>query len=273
MEKIKKLISLGGDNRQKYMLRRFNEFGYETESSDILPDNINDFDAVILPLPASSDSLHIKGTNIAFNELCDCLLPQKIVFTGKISEETKAIFFKKGISVYDYYAREEFAQKNAVPTAQGVLTFVMNHLPKTVCSLKITVIGYGKSGKAICKIFSSLGADVTSCSRKYLSVASAQAHGLRSFLLKDAAKSAELSDIVINTVPATILGKEFIDRVPPKTMLIDISSPPYGFDLSYAENDGRKVYILPSLPGHYVPETAGFIIADTILNILEEAGL
>lgn len=273
MKKIKKLISLGGDNRQNYMLRRFKEFGYDAESSDTVPENINDFDAVILPLPASSDSVHIKGTNIKFDDLCDCLLPQKIIFTGKIDETTKAEFFKKGISVYDYYAREEFAQKNAVPTAQGVLTFVMNHLPKTVCSLKVTVIGYGKSGKAICKMFSALGADVTSCSRKYLSVATAQAHGFRSFLLKDAAKAAEYSDIVINTVPATILGKEFIDKVPKEAMLIDISSPPYGFDLSYAESAGRKVCILPSLPGHYVPATAGSIIADTILNILEEAGL
>lgn len=273
MKKIKKLISLGGDNRQKYMLQRFNEFGYTAKFSDILPENINDFDAVILPLPASSDSEHIKGTNIKFSELCACLEESKIVFTGKIDEPIKEMFFKKGISVYDYYAREEFAQKNAVPTAQGVLTFVMNHLPKTVCSLKITVIGYGKSGKAICKMFSSLGADVTSCSRKYLSVATAQAHSLRSFLLKDAVKAAEYSDVVINTVPTNILKKEFIDALKSDALIIDISSPPYGFDLNYAESIGRKICILPSLPGHYVPVTAGYIIADTILNILEEAEL
>ena len=81
------------------------------------------------------------------------------------------------------------------------------------------------------------------------------------------------ADVIVNTVPAPILQKEEIDLLREDALPLDVASFPYGFDCGYAASVGKPVHLLPSIPGRYFPVTAGSIIADTILNIMEEEGL
>lgn len=263
---------LGGDARTEYMTKCLEKSGFKIYKAESFYD-IRNFDAVILPLPFSSDNIRIKGTDITIDNFLNSIDSSCTVFIGKANEYVSSVLNNKNILFYDYNSREEFAQKNSVPTAQGVLSFVLNNINVTVNSLKIAVIGYGRCGKAICKIFKSLGSDVISFSRRYSTVADAESEGLKAYLIKDIKEKTENTDIIINTVPAKILDREFIDNTDENTILIDVSSYPYGFDTEYASSAGRNINILSSLPGKCVPETAGNIIAETIINIIEEGGL
>lgn len=267
-----KFIALGGDGRTEFMAQSLTDKGFPTEISDSLS-ALENADAVILPLPYTADNIHIKGTEITVDDFASSIDKNKTVFIGKADEKIKNSLNARGIEFYDYNARDEFAQKNAVPTAQGVLSFVLSNTDVTLSSLKIAVFGYGKCGKAICKIFRNLGAEVMSFSRRYASAADAESDGMKAFLIKDAQNLADSADIIVNTVPVMILGRDFIDKMRPNSLLIDVSSYPYGFDIDYALSVNKKVNILPSLPGKCVPKSAGIIIAETIINIIEEGGL
>lgn len=272
MNRIKKLMSIGGDDRSRYMIKRLNESGIFTDSRDDMqiPD---EFDGIILPLPVSDAGGNIKGTMIKTEDLCSLIDETKTVFAGKIKESDKNILLSRGITVYDYYARPEFAAKNSIPTAQGVLLHVLQNSAVTVNNLKIGVTGYGNCGRAICKLFKGTGADVISASRRYITLAEAESEGIKSVLIKDIPKILPYLDVVINTVPAMIFKKEFTDSINDSAMIIDIASYPYGFDMKYARSAGKNITLLPSLPGKAFPETAGNIIAETIINIIEEEGL
>ncbi len=269
---MNKFIALGGDGRTKFTAEYLTDKGWNTEISYNL-NNISDCRAVILPLPLTADNMHIKGTDIKIEEFIHSINNDITVFAGKPNADTVNLFANKGIRFFDYNSRDEFAQKNAVPTAQGVLTFVLNNTNVTLNQLKIAVVGYGKCGKAVCKTFKNLGSDVSSYSRRYSTAADAESDGIKAFLIKDIFDTVQNADIIVNTVPVKILGKNFLDIISEKTILIDVSSYPYGYDYDYADKINKKINLLPSLPGKYVPKTAGIIIAETIINIIEEGGL
>ena len=76
-------------------------------------------------------------------------------------------------------------------------------------------------------------------------------------------------DIVFNTVPVLLIGEKELSEARKNTLFIDLSSKPGGIDFELAKKAGLKVLWLLSLPGKTAPETAGKIIADTVINILE----
>ena len=267
---IKNIASIGGDSRQKYTIKKLVEFGYRVDDLDVLDDNISFYDAFILPLPVSTDGIYINSAKITIAEFLKKINDNQIVFVGKADEKLKKQLEQKGNVCADYYLRDEFALKNAEPTALGVLLFVMNNIKRSLSKLNVLTVGYGKCSRAVSKMFHDLGANVTAASRKYLTVAEAESNGLNACLIKDINKHVQFSDVIINTVPVKILNKEFIDLIKDGAIIIDISSAPYGFDYDYAKKVGKKITLLPSIPGRYFPETAGEIIADTIINIIEE---
>ncbi len=268
--KIKNLASIGGDSRQDFVINKLSQYGLKIDKIDMLDDNISFYDGFVLPLPVSTDNININSSKISIEEFINKISNNQIIFGGKINEHLKLSLSNKKISYYDYYLRDEFALKNAEPTAMGVLAYVMNNSERTLFKQKVLVIGYGRCGRAVCKLFNAVGADVTSASRRYLTIAQAQSDGINAYHLKEINEYVKRADIIVNTVAEKILDKEFIDNISEKAIVIDIASYPYGFNYDYAKERGKKITLLPSIPGKYFPETAGSIIADTIINIAEE---
>lgn len=264
--------ALGGDGRTEFMAQYLTDKGIKTAVSQNLND-INYCAAVILPLPYTVDGIRIKGTDIKTVDFLNQLGPDKTVFAGKADEYLKSMLKSKKIEFYDYNEREEFAQKNALPTAQGVLSFVIDNTDVILNTLTVAVTGYGKCGKSICRIFKNIGSEVLSFSRRYSTAADAESDGMKAYLIKDITNEIGRADIIINTVPAQILKSDFIDAFSKNAVLIETASSPYGFDIEYAQSRGKIINFLPSLPGKCVPKTAGIIIAETIINIIEEGGL
>ena len=53
--------------------------------------------------------------------------------------------------------------------------------------------------------------------------------------------------------------------------LIELASPPYGFDAEAAARLGLALTVASGLPGKTAPESAAAAIRDTIYHILEES--
>ena len=76
--------------------------------------------------------------------------------------------------------------------------------------------------------------------------------------------------MLINTVPARIFEKNILKRMRKESLLMELASAPFGLDFAEAESLGVRTLLASGLPGKYFPETAGYAVADTVLNALRE---
>ena len=229
-------------------------------------------DAVILPLPASSDGIHVSmpfsgGKRISFDWLITSMAANgiKALAGGKLPAGFTEACTESGISVFDYYESEEFAVANAVPTAEGAIEIAMHELPITVNGSSALVIGYGRIGKVLARLLHSLGASVTVSARKPRDIDAINACGYTSAnteALRDAVKKR--FDVIFNTVPHQVIGREVLALLSRGTLIIDLASKPGGVDIDEAERRSMRVIWALSLPGKVAPVTSGEIIAQTV---------
>ncbi|MBQ7760603.1 MAG: hypothetical protein IJ400_00980 [Clostridia bacterium] len=156
--------------------------------------------------------------------------------------------------VVDYSSGESFLEKNAYLTAEATVSVLHSLLERSIKSLKIFVCGYGRIGKHLCRIFSSLGAKMYVYARR---------EEVRAQIEKDGyiSKPLEYSsncDLVLNTVPSIIYTKKMIDKLPTNTCIVELASKPGGFE------DTSRVYSASGLPGKIFPKSSAEIIFDTI---------
>lgn len=281
MNRIKKISFIGGDRRQIYMQSFFESLGYETEAfaangNEIINQTeIRNSDAVILPLPVTDKNGKISSnseTKYKIADIADMMTENTVVLGGMINEKSKQIFYEKGIKTYDYFAREEVAVNNTVPTVQGILKTIFNNIDYTLFSSRCAVFGFGRIGKAIADALFALGADVTVFARKEADIALIGTKRLSSCRISQKDNIINTFDIIINTVPAMMIDKNTLLKVNKNVLIIDIASSPYGVDFAEAEKEGIKAMLCPSLPGKTAPVSAGKILAQGILNIMKEEG-
>ena len=190
-----------------------------------------------------------------------------------MDRETEELARERGLTIHDYFAREELAVANAVPTAEGAVQLAMEHLPITIHGSRVLVIGFGRVGRLTAQRFQALGARVSVAARKYEQLAWAQALGFGGEHLAHLKGWLCGYDLIVNTVPAQVLGQEELEDVKPDCLILDLASKPGGVDLVAAGALGLTVVWALSLPGKVAPVTAGAAIRDTIYNMLREIGM
>ena len=294
-----KLTILGGDLRQLAIARRLSGLGFETavwglgvceeEIGDAVrctswEDAVNESRAIILPLPASSDGVRVNCPMNASDQLkmkklietVGCDIP---IIGGRFTPSFKCLAEEMSVKVIDYFQSEVLQIQNAIPTAEGAVSIAMNELPITLCNANVAVLGYGRIGKTLAHLLGSLGSHVTVAARKNVDLAWARNYGYKPLKIevKDGGSSlTELCsgyDVIFNTVPCWILDDKVLKGMSKNTLRIDLASAPGGVDTRAAGEHGIKVIWALSLPGKYSPFTAGDIICDSIIDILEREGI
>ncbi len=276
---------IGGDKRQLYCARALSDDGYivslggfESVSEMRNIELTTPFEAalmseiIILPLPAVGADGKIPDPFSKGNiELTSDLLKAmkgKRVFCG-FGEKLKKAAPTLSAEIYDYYEREEFAVSNAVATAEGALELAMQNFEGTINGSKCLVLGFGRIGKALTDMLTSLGAKLTVSARKPSDLAWISAKGAKAV---KTSKLYELEpfDIIFNTVPALVLDSLLLAKLASKALVIDLASGKGGVDFYSAERMGIDTIHALSLPGKCAPKTAGEIVKNTIYHILEE---
>ena len=270
---------VGGDLRQLTLLECFKNAGYDVkiygykdaqQSVDEISEIYNS-DILILPMPTCSGQYiyaPMYDKKIHINDI-DYSKFKKIFYAGGNEILNKMLISSGALSV-DYLKNEELILKNAISTAEGALDIAISETATTIFKSKVLITGFGKVAKATAKVFSGLGANVYISARKKEAVCEAECFGYTGVDMKEVHKIKNNMDIIINTVPALVLHREFLKGLKEDALIIDLASKPGGVDFDAARDLNVRVIWALSLPGKTAPISSGQFIYDTICSILSE---
>lgn len=281
----RRISVVGGDMRQVALAEGLIKDGFDASVfgfdlsiyeniSPTLTEALSGSKTIILGITPCDEKMNIStplwqgtlsATDLILNLSSDC-----VIIGGKLSPSFIALCEQKNIKCIDYINREDFAVLNALPTAEGAIYIAMRELEYTISSCKCLVTGFGRIGKILAKSLDSLGADVTCTARKCGDIARIKTSGYKAFYTDSLHEIVHDYDLIFNTIPSKVFDRKVLRNVRTDTFIIDLASKPGGVDFDYAIELGIKTEQALSLPGKIFPKTAGKIIKDTVINILNE---
>ncbi len=236
-----------------------------------------DADCVILPLPINGKdgmlNAPLSTSSYFIENILNSLSASQLVCAGRVEDRIYELSQAKGLTLIDYFAREELAVANAVATAEGAIQLAMEETAITLCCARCLVIGFGRIGKLLAHRLRGLGAFVSVSSRRFSDMAWCRAYGYEALSTENLEGHLRNFDLIINTVPARVLDAGRLAQISPGCLCMDLASKPGGMDFAAAASLGLKAIWALSLPGEVAPVTSGIIIRDTIYNILREREL
>lgn len=271
---------LGGDRRQAELCRLLRRDGHmvctygleEWGESGTLEDAAS-AKTVILPLPVRGGEglFNCAGLRTEPEALLEQFHPGQLLLAGRVDAALAEKAAACGLTLEDYFAREELTVTNAAITAEGAVQVAMEHLDRTLLGMDCLVMGFGRIGTMLCRRLRGLGAHVWTFARRPESRAWAAACGYGVISPNQLPEELGRFSTVFNTIPSLILDDTLLRRLPEGCLCVDLASTP-GIDLAAAESLGYTAVWARSLPGKLAPVTAAAAIRDTVYHILEERG-
>ena len=167
---------------------------------------------------------------------------------------------------------EQLLRENAYLTAEAAVASAMRRTRLAMAGMRCAVIGYGRIGRSLTEILLNLGARVTVISGRETKRQLAREAGAQTAALADITSALPGQDVIFSTPPATVIDAAALEYVDADAQLIDLASPPYGFDLEAAREHNLRACREPGLPGRYCPLSAARAIYSAVLR-WEEAEL
>ncbi len=286
----RKYLVLGGDLRNVKLAKMLADDGNKVysfgldRSDEILDDGrienctnlksaIEKAQIIIAPIPFSSNGENINAPFSHDKIMIEDLIKQnkgKIFITGSIKDNIKKELDEKYLEVIDIMKRDDLAILNTIATAEGTIEVAIKNTDKILQGSKVLILGFGRVGKIVANKFSKLSAIVTCAARKVSDLAWIKAYGYNSLNINDMLYDLKDFDIIINTVPQTILKEKELKHVNSEALLIDLASAPGGIDGKAAVNMGLNFIWALALPGRIAPTSSAKFIKDTVYTILDE---
>ena len=274
---------VGGDQRQRILAKllrddghRVHTYGLDEEGQRGL-EGISDARCVILPLPAEKPEGEVYTPlwegRVQVSQVVERMAPGQLLCGGLIRDELRTMARQRGLQVEDYYTREELTLLNAIPTAEGAIGLAMERLPITIHNTRIWILGFGREGQALALRLSALGARVRVLARSSAQRALAASLGLEAEPLHGMREWLHCPHLVVNTVPAPLLGVEELSALREGAWVMDLASEPGGVDQGAAQALGVPVVWARGLPGKVAPRTAAEYLKGTVYHIMEELGV
>ena len=291
-----RIAMLGGDLRQYAAAEELSKRGWKARAWGIpamsdknegievfgnISDAVKGATVIALPLPVSTDGAVLNCPLSSPDEpvplsFVESIIPDgAVVVGGRIPDELRIALEARGITVKDYFLSEEFQIHNAYITAEAALNIAMNNLDRNLSEAKIAITGYGRIAKHLVRLLKRFDADVTVVARKSSDLAWAYSSGCSVKRIstegereKNILALTKGYDVIYNTGPTRLFGRDFLVAVDRRTCIIDLASAPGGVDVCAAKALGSRVLWATSLPGKYAPVSAGRIIALCIDDIL-----
>ena len=285
---MRKWILIGGDKRQISVLENFRKrnilvsswgIGKNDEATDWIRE-VETADVVVLPLPVTDDGVRIRcplhpEIGMRFLSLIEHMKSGSIVLGGNIPTLWIEQAERSGVRIYDYFQSETLQMRNALPTVEAALFLAMQALPVTLDGCKTAVLGYGRIASLLSEKLVALGAEVTVYARKEKDLAHARLrHCVAVPICKNNGVSAlhDLSEdcrIVFNTIPHLVVTESILRNWRRDCVLMELASFPGGFDTMSVKEFDFPFILASALPGKHFPETAGNILADTLVDLVD----
>lgn len=230
-------------------------------------------DCVILPVPAENNGLLIAPYSseiLPVRDILAALWPGQLLCGGKFSDDTCREAIQADIHIEDIMRRRDFTVGNALLTAEGAIELLMRQSEKKLHESCILITGWGRIGKLLSLRLAALGAKVAIAARQIEDRAMAHALGLEALDYPELEGLMESFDFIINTVPERVISDSMLCCAAHDAFLLELASPPGGFDKALAENIGLKAVAAPGLPGKCAPLAAAKLILEAVYAAVSE---
>ena len=228
---------------------------------------------IIGPVPFSSNEEFINAPFAHDKIMIEDLMKsnnRKIFISGSIKDGLKKQLDERYLEVIDIMKRDDLAILNTIATAEGTIEVAIKNTDKILQGSRVLILGFGRVGKIVANKFSRMSALVTCAARKVSDLAWIKAYGDNSLNINDMLYDLKEFDIIINTVPQTILKEKELKHIDSEALLIDLASSPGGIDGKMATNMGLNYVWALALPGRIAPSSSAKFIKDTVYTILDE---
>lgn len=204
-------------------------------------------------------------------KLARTLSQKSIVFAlGCFDLEARQMLKDKQITANYYNDDEMLVMKNAYLTAEGTLAAIINNTEKSLKSLKILILGYGRVGKALSKLIDDIGVQVSVATSDVYEIALATVCVNTVYTLEEYEKDLPNFDVIVNTVPKLILKGEKLQHIRKDAFIIDLASLPGGVDLDAAATLGLNYLHYLGVPAKTAAITAGQYLYESVLRALDK---
>lgn len=278
-----KIAALGGSIREQIVIDSLrNKGAYVSSFATEKPchndakspeDALQNASALILPIRSNHNDLTVKGTS----EKCPLTLSESmlrrlkndaVIYCGIGSDALRNMAHRTKHPLKEIMEEDAVALPNAILTAEGTLAHIMEHSRRSMRNIFISILGYGRVGKACAALFSSVGCRVVVFCRSEESMRHGREKGFDMRYYNGVAAVFPQTDYLINTVPAKIINQRLLSYLPPGGYIIDLASAPGGVDMDAAEKYRFPIAILSGLPEKYAPISAGSILTSYYTNTL-----
>ena len=226
---------------------------------------INSSKIIISGMPFSSDKVTVNApfsrSEIGLDELKGRLsYSSKVFIAGGIPKE----FENEKFETIDLLKNEKLTILNAIPTVEGAIKIAIEEREETIHGSNVIVCGFGRIGKILCRRFKALGANVYCVARKDTDWAWIREEKYIPLKYDEICKYGKKFDILINTVPTTVINEKELSEFKKDILLIELASKPGGIDQEAAKRYDLKTVVALGIPGKIMPKTAAKHIKEIV---------
>lgn len=202
----------------------------------------------------SKDGLLKNGARL--EELLTALPKEITLIGGKLPPEAMA-----GHPYIDLLEDEQYLYENAAITAECALRAAAEKASFSFRGAPVLIVGWGRIGKHLAKLLSCCRAEVSVLSTSEKHLAEISSFGLCPISVRALPLKIGSYRLLFNTAPGLMIP-EALSAQARNCLKFDLASVPgiMGDDVIWARG----------LPGIYAPDSAGRLIAGTVLRLLRE---
>lgn len=227
-----------------------------------------------IPFTKEQSYINIRSCRkpITVAQILSSLTPAQYLIAGMIPDSTIEHLKQAGIQYYDYLKNDSFAKLNAIATAEGAISYAIEHSAINLHQSKVLILGYGTCGSVLAEKCKLLNAHVTVTGRREETKAAAVCGGVTYIPISalEETLTAESYDFIFNTIPECILKRTMLSHISPECTIVDIASAPGGLDYNYAIRHQINATLYLGIPGKIAPKSSATILYDIILNQIKE---
>lgn len=230
-------------------------------------------DCVVLPVPAEKSGLlntPLSAEALPMEDVMAALWPGQLLIGGRLGEQRVAAAVRARIGAEDLLRRPSFVVGNAALTAEGAVGLLLRESERALWGSRVLLCGFGRIGKLLALRLQAMGAELTVAARGAPDRALAEAFGCEALAFDALEGRIGDFDFIVNTVPARVLTEPLLCLIRQDALLLELASPPGGFDRLLAENIGLHALAAPGLPGKSAPLSAAKLMRQAIYACIQE---
>ncbi len=238
--------------------------------------NISKYDVIIFPINGVMDKnlINCRFNNNPIKLSEDLLVNSKenvLIFSGISTPNLNKMLEVSHRDCIYMMKDKNVIVENAIPTVEGIIADVILNTEHTVDKSNVLVFGYGNIGKVLVKYLDLLGANVTVAIIEENDKKVLDHIGFNNFYsnnISDLINSIGNVDVIINTVPSTVIDNSLIKYINKDAYVLDVASHPHGIDREVLDEFFIKNKLYLGIPGKVAPKTSGKILSKKINNVL-----